>query len=650
MKYSKKQLGLKKSDETLALVGNPNVGKSVVFSTLTGKYRDVSNYPGTTVEISHGKGKFRGKERTIIDTPGTDSLAPLSEDQKVARDIISGINPEKIIQVADSKNLKRAINLFLQLKEFETPMILDLNMIDEAESRKIEIETEALSKKLGIPVVKTAATERRGISNLKKTIENAKKPQIDVEYPEKIEKALNEFKEIFKNRGIGLLYLLEPNEMDSYIKNNFGEEKAQKTYEIYLKAQENYSRDLAYIINQKIRKKSSELFDQYVNQQKLKNTPLREKISNLTMNPITGIPIFLGVLYLVYWFVGYLGAQVLVDFLEVDIFGKIINPYIRDLVIHSIGKGAISEILVGDFGVFTIGITWSIALILPIITTFFLAFSILEDCGYIPRLTAVADKLFRKIGLNGKAVLPMVLGFGCDTMATVTTRTLDTKKERIIATLMLALGIPCSAQLGVIFAIMALLPPYFMYLWIVLIASQLLLVAWLASKILPGEKGDFIMELPPLRIPKLENIIKKTYYRVKWFLSEVVPIFLLGTFLIGVAEVTGVLLKVRQLLRPIVSGWMGLPPETTKIFILGFIRRDFAAAGILDLAQTQLLPIQTFIATVAITLFVPCVANFIIIIKERGVKTALAIVGFIIPFAFFIAGLINQISRILGVL
>lgn len=649
MAYSKKQLGIKESEETLALVGNPNVGKSVVFSTLTGKYRDVSNYPGTTVEVSHGKGRFGGKERTIIDTPGTDSTAPLSEDQKVARDIIIGINPEKILQVADSKNLKRAMNLFLQLSEFEKPMALDLNMIDEAEAKKIDINTQGLSKKLGIPVVETAATKRRGISKLKKKIKKAQSPKINLSYPEEIETTLKEFKKEFNSRGIGLLYLLAPEEMHQYIKEKYGEEKSKKAYELYLEAQSNFSRDLSYIINHTIRKKSEELVNEFVSQDKIEKTPFREKISDLTMKPLTGIPIFLGVLYLVYWFVGVLGAQVLVDFLEQGVFGKIINPAISDMVTSTIGKGALSTILVGDFGVLTIGITWSVALILPIITTFFLAFSILEDCGYIPRLTAVADKLLRKIGLNGKAVLPMVLGFGCDTMATVTTRTLDTRKERIIATLMLALGIPCSAQLGVIFAIMALLPLYFFYLWVGVVATQLLLVAWLSSKIIPGEKGDFIIELPPLRVPKPENVLKKTYYRVKWFFREVVPIFLLGTFLIGVAEVTGVLLQIRHLLNPIVNGWMGLPAETTKIFILGFIRRDFAAAGILEMAESQLLPIQTFVATVAITLFVPCVANFIIIIKERGIKTAIAIVSFIIPFAFLIAGLINQISKLIGV-
>lgn len=270
----------------------------------------------------------------------------------------------------------------------------------------------------------------------------------------------------------------------------------------------------------------------------------------------------------------------------------------------------------------------------------------LEDVGYIPRLAAM-DKGFRKVGLNGKAVLPMVLGFGCDTMATLTTRVLDTKKERVIATTMLALGIPCSAQLGVIFAIMAILPLQYFALWVIVVASQVLLVAWMASKILPGGRGDFIMELPPLRVPKWDNVLRKTYYKVMMFFKEAVPLFILGTFIISVANITGALDVAIDGLRPVVVHWMGLPEDTTVAFLLGFLRRDFGAVSILDMSG-QLAVRQILVATVAITLFVPCIANLLIIIKERGVKTALGIIGFIIPFAFFVAGVLNYVMKFIG--
>ncbi|MFW5907653.1 MAG: nucleoside recognition domain-containing protein, partial [Candidatus Natronoplasma sp.] len=231
--------------------------------------------------------------------------------------------------------------------------------------------------------------------------------------------------------------------------------------------------------------------------------------------------------------------------------------------------------------------------------------------------------------------------------ATLTTRVLDTKKERIIGTTMLALGIPCSAQLGVLFAIMATLPFYFFFVWALIVFSQLMFVAWAASKILPGKRGDFMIELPPLRVPKWDNVLKKTYYRVEMFFKELVPLFILGTFLISLGKITGILDFLIKALEPLVVNWLGLPAKTSIAFILGFLRRDFGAAGLLDMSASMT-NVQMLVAVVAITLFVPCVANMLVIIKERGVKTALAIIAFIIPFAFFVAGVVNHLISLFG--
>ncbi|MGM0404629.1 MAG: ferrous iron transport protein B [Thermoplasmatota archaeon] len=647
IKYARKALGIDPDENVSVLVGNPNVGKSVIFSSLTGKYRDVSNYPGTTVEVSLGDTRIGTKKETIIDTPGAESLTPISEDEKVTRDIILGSDPNRIIQVADAKNLKRAIMLFLQISEFDIPTVLNLNMMDEAKSRLIDIDHEGLSDELNVPVFPTVAPEHRGTSALKKGLPKAKIPDVRADYPREIEEALSELKSIFGNRGTALLFLSSPGEMRDFIDEKIGEKERKKAEEILNRLHRKFSHDLSYIITLAIRRKAEEIVSKYISKEKIEKTTFKEKINDLTMKPLTGIPIFIGVVFLLYQFVGFIGAQVLVDFFEGIIFGEYINPYIKDFIYESMGRNFASRILVGEFGVITVGLTWAIALILPIITTFFLAFSILEDVGYIPRLAAMADKGFRRVGLNGKAVLPMVLGFGCDTMATLTTRVLDTKKERIIATTMLALGIPCSAQLGVLFAIMATLPFYYFFVWAGIIFSQLLFVAWAASKILPGGRGDFIMELPPLRIPKWDNVLRKTYYKVAMFFKELVPLFILGTFLISVANLTGILDILVNGLEPVVVSWLGLPSETSIAFILGFLRRDFGAAGILDLSGS-LTHVQMLVAVVSITLFVPCVANVLVIIKERGIKTALAIIAFVIPFAFFVGGVINQITKLFG--
>lgn len=647
IKYAREALGIGEEEKVTVLVGNPNVGKSVVFSDLTGKYRDVSNYPGTTVEVSKGETRIDGKKEVIIDTPGADSLTPISEDEKVTRDILLGSSPNRVVQVADAKNLKRAMMFFLQISELGIPMALDLNMMDEAKTRLVDIDVDGLSEELGVPVFPTVATERRGMVALKKGLKDAAVSDIKPDYHPMMEEALDELTKIFGNRGVALLYMIAPREMEGFVKEKIGGDKEKEGEEIIDNLHSKFSHDLSYLFTLSIRKKAEEICDKYMVKEEVERTSFKDKINELTMNPITGIPIFIGVIFLLYQFVGYIGAQVMVDFFEGVIFGEYINPYISDLVIDSVGEGYISRILVGDYGVITVGLTWAIALILPIITTFFLAFSLLEDCGYIPRLAAMADRTLRRVGLNGKAVLPLVLGFGCDTMATLTTRVLDTKKERVIATVMLALGIPCSAQLGVIFAIMATLPLQYFFIWVFVIISQLLLVAWMASKVLPGQRGDFIMELPPLRVPRWDNVLKKTYYKVMWFFKELVPLFIIGTLLVSVADITGILQVMIDGLKPVVQGWLGLPGETTVAFILGFLRRDFGAAGILDLQNIMNFR-QMLVATVAITLFVPCVANVLIIIKERGVKTAAAIVGFVIPFAFFVAGILNYLMIFLG--
>jgi len=275
-----------------------------------------------------------------------------------------------------------------------------------------------------------------------------------------------------------------------------------------------------------------------------------------------------------------------------------------------------------------------VALVLPIVGTFFLAFGVLEDSGYLPRLAVMVNRLFKKMGLNGKAVLPMVLGLGCDTMATLTTRILETPKERLIVILLLALGVPCSAQLTVVMAMLAGLSFWAVAIWIAVVAGVILLVGRLAARMLPGRGSDFILELPPLRVPRPGNIVRKTLARIEWYLKEAVPLFVLGTLLLFAADKLRLLGVLERLAEPVVTGILGLPRETAAAFVVGFLRRDFGAAGLFELARHgRLHPIQIVVSMVTITLFIPCIANFFMIVRERGWKTALAIAAFITPFA-----------------
>ena len=347
--------------------------------------------------------------------------------------------------------------------------------------------------------------------------------------------------------------------------------------------------------------------------------------------------------------VGRTGAQALVGVLEEILFGAYLVPWLQSLL----PPGFFHDLLVGPYGLISMGLTYAIAIILPIVGTFFLAFGVLEDSGYLPRLAILSDRLLRVMGLNGKAILPMVLGLGCDTMATMTTRILNTPRERLIATLLLALGVPCSAQLGVILGIAAAYSPAVMLTVFGVVASQLVLVGHLASRVLSGERSDFIFELPPLRVPLVRNILLKTWLRLLWFLAEVVPLFLgatLALFLLDRVRFgarTGIE-AIEEGVRPLVVGWLHLPAAAARVFLMGFLRRDYGAAGLFDLAQQgALTTTQIIVSLVVITLFVPCLANFLVIVREQGWRRALAIVGFILPFAFAVGGALGWILRTL---
>jgi ferrous iron transport protein B len=372
-------------------------------------------------------------------------------------------------------------------------------------------------------------------------------------------------------------------------------------------------------------------------------------LGRLTTHPIWGWVILAGVLYGFYWFVGVFGAGVLVELLEEDLFGQVINPWLVAWVNRLVPLPFVVDLLVGEYGLWTMGLTYALALIFPIVMTFFLAFGVLEDSGYLPRLAALSNRLFQRMGLNGKAVLPMVLGFGCVTMATLTTRVLETKRERLLVILLLALAVPCSAQLGVVMGILAGVSFTAMLIWSGVVALVLLTIGWLAARLLPGERTQLLVELPPMRWPVVSNVIVKTAARIEWYLKEVLPLFLIGTALLFLLDRTGILDQIIRVGEPLVAGWLGLPPEASAAFLVGFLRRDFGATGLFVMQSQGLLsPIQVVVAMVTITLFIPCIASVLMIAKERSWKTALGMVFVITPLAFLVGGLLFRMLSFVG--
>ncbi len=643
-----------KNENLIALIGNPNVGKSVIFGILTGKYVTVSNYPGTTVEVSSGHSTIGGKKYFIVDTPGVNNLIPTSEDEQVTRDILLENKGIVTIQVADAKNLSRALLISIQMSEMEQASVIALNMNDEALERGISIDCEKLSEILGVEAISTVATQKKGLDELKKAIIKPKTSVFRIDYGEEIENGIFEIeaimpKEIKGQRALALMVIAGDETLNLWLQENFSKEEIGQFEKIRDKIQINFSEPLRDVIVRKRLREASKVLKQVQILEKKSEIGILENLGKWSMHPFWGMILGLVVLFGIYEFVGVFGAGTIVDFFENVIFGKAINPFFEYLF-GFVPIKFIQELFIGEYGLFTMALSYSIAIVLPIVGTFFIAFGILEDSGYLPRLAVMMNRVFKGMGLNGKAVLPMVLGLGCDTMATLTTRILDTKKERIVVTLLLALGVPCSAQLGVILGMLGALSVKATILWMATIVIVLFVVGFLASKILPGKGSDFVLEIPPIRIPKISNILVKTFARIEWYLKEAVPLFFLGTFVLFLLDKLALLEMVEKLSAPIVKDFLGLPEQAAQAFLIGFMRRDYGAAGLFDMASKGLLdPIQSVVSLVTITLFVPCIANFFIIIKERGLKSAIVISMVAFFIAFLVGGILNFTLHFFGV-
>jgi ferrous iron transport protein B len=636
----------------ILLIGNPNVGKSALFGLLTGRYVTVSNYPGTTVEVIYGNAVLNKTRTLVIDTPGVNSLVPMSEDEKVTRDILLTDRAGVVVQVADTKNLRRGLLITLQLAEMEVPFILDLNMDDEAKSRGILINQERLSQLLGIEVVKTVAIRRSGIDKLVKGIQHPRSSSMSVRYDDAIEGGIRDISALLpaaniSRRSLALMILAGDESLKGWLHANLQDHVIAEIEKIRQGVQSKFNNSLGYIINQRRLKKADEVLAQVLSRNEAgKGSTIAFSLGQWSMHPVYGLPILLAVLYLVYQFVGVFGAGTMVSFLEKTVFGAYVNPWAMKIVHFIFPFRFVQELLIGDYGLITMALTYAIAIVLPIVAFFFIAFGILEDSGYLPRLAVMVNKIFKIMWLNGKAVLPMILGLGCDTMATLTTRILETKKERLLVTFLLALGVPCSAQLGVVLGMISGVSGLATVIWLGTMLGVMLLVGYVASKVIPGDPSDFVLELPPIRVPQIMNILVKTMARVQWYLKEAVPLFILGTFILFVANKAGALTYIQKLADPVVVGMLGLPSKAAEAFVIGFLRRDYGAAGLFMLAKAGMLdPVQIVVSLVVMTLFVPCIANFFMMVKEQGLKSALYMAAFIFPFAVAVGGALNWVLR-----
>lgn len=646
----------------IVLVGNPNVGKSCIFNFLSGMYVDVSNFPGTTVSVT--KGKFKDYE--VYDTPGIYGVGSFNDEERVARDII--LDGDIIINVVNSLNLDRDLFLTLQLIEMGKKVSVILNFADEIKKRKIKIDTKKLSQLLGVEIIETTAVDKQGFEQIERIIKEARVGNQNPELISSLQKLAK------KNIPQADALLILEGDVNIASKYKIDSQSADEREKVYISRRNRVNEIVSEVEYEDSTK--GEIFN---------------LIGRISLNPITGIPLLLFMLTLVYFFIGDFVSQRVVNFTENKLGKEFFEYHTKSFVsqftpteIHtqilndnnevideriflfpegsnknlalknefekfSSQKNAISDftfsnplakLFFGEFGVITMTITYLLFLLFPLVIGFYLVMAFLEDSGYLPRLATMLDRTFNKIGLNGRAVIPIMLGFGCITMANITTRLLGTEREKSIVTAILQFVIPCSAQLAVISVLLSGAGIKPMIIFITVIGSVLILLSTILNKLLPGESSPLLLDLPIMRFPRMNNVFKKTFFRSWGFMKEAGFWFFVGAFGVGILELTGLLKVWQDFLNPLTVHWLKLPKEASTAFVMGMVRRDFGAAGLFDL---HLSAMQITVAIITITLFVPCIASFVVMLKERGIKEGMIIWLGTWVTAFFIGGLVAQV-------
>lgn len=597
----------------IVVVGNPNVGKTALFNGLSGIYGDVSNFPGTTVDVCYG----RIGKNIIIDTPGVYGISSFTGAEELVRDLV--LTADVVIDVVDAGHLERDLFLTLHLIDLGLPVLVTLNMSDETARYGLNVNGEALEDILGVPVIPTVAVEKTGLETLVESLPEARRGCRDPVLQGRLSEMAGE---LGTSEAMALLLL----EGDASIAGMLDLPPGNDRIYLYNKRRER--------VNQIVDLVSIDL-----------QSPgnFLDVLGSIMIRPLTGFPVLVLVMALMYLVVGVFFAQMVVDFTEGTVMEGYYEPFVRNnLSAYLDLDSPLGVILTGQFGLLTMAVTYVLGLLAPLVIGFFLVLSLLEDSGYLPRVAILMDRLLGVIGLNGLAVIPLVLGFGCVTAATITTRLLPTDRERRIAIFLLALAVPCSAQLAFVTAIMSRLGLTYFMLYVFIILVVMVITGVLMAAALPGFSAPLLLDLPHLRVPRADNVLIKTWMRSWQFLKEAFPLFVGGSLFLSLLRITGTLELIQNSMDPITVGWLNLPRESASAFIMGLIRRDFGTAGILGL------PMSTgdqFVAMVSLTLFVPCIASVMIIFKERGWKEGMVIWFSVLALAFMIGGLV---ARMLG--
>jgi ferrous iron transport protein B len=629
----------------IAIVGNPNVGKSALFNQITATYSLVSNFPYTTITVSRAAVAIGGVNFEVIDTPGIMSLDGQSEDGLITRDILIKEHPELVVLCMNANNIRTSLILASQIFEMNIPVIVCLNMVDESSQKGIRIHTQKLEELLGVPVIETVATEGRGIKKLVRTLQKASSTGQKAEYKSFIEKGLTSLKHCFPPENVPttallLLLLQKDPEIEKLVESNYGKDILDKVQAVTKKVQRERLKPVSKIILEEKDRWAKGILSKAVEINPVTASRIGERIGAMTRHPVLGWAILFLVIYCTFILVGKVGAGIIATYFDQKIFLPI-NSRIGEMIPWDLWR----ECAVGEYGILTTGLANAVGTVLPILTMFFLILNLLEDVGYIPNLCVLSNRLFKRVGLSGKAILPIILGFGCKTMATLSTKILESKRERFIAIFLIAFAIPCSSQLGINMAILALFPISAFFIVFGTLALIEIGAGLTLNKILKEDYyTDFILEIPPIRFPNIKNLLTKTYYRLKWFLMEAVPLFIIGAFLMFLMDTFYILDLIKTALSPLIVSFLNLPIETVDAFLLCLARHEAGAVILMDLVQAQKLDyIQAIVSILAC--FVPCFANIMAMFKEIGSKWTLLLVPLIVFLFILTAGIVNFILR-----
>lgn len=627
-----------------AIVGLPNAGKSQVFNNLTGEYSVVANYPGTTFEMKRAKKLIQGQLYEIIDTPGLHCLSIHSEEEIVVRTLIFEEQPDLIIQCVEASHLDQSLMLAADLLELEIPMFIVINGMDEAGRKGIVVDSEQLARFLGVPVVEFDAFCGKGCHELKDSIVKASKGRISLNYGFGIESAITELAALlpfdlgFKHK-IAFLLLLNDVYLEKYLIEKLGEKIVSPLLAEVRAFRRKFNNNIQSLVASRRRLWVDQAVCAAVKKKNIMPTEFAQHFAQACRHPVLGIPILLFMMACVYISVTYVSG-----FLD-----KILNSFLVRPVIGSITSLALPRfwegLLIGTHGILTLGFFNAIGTVLPILSVFFFILGLFEDSGYIANFCVFSKRIFEKIGVTGKAIIPLVLGFGCKSMATLSTKGLSSYKEKFIAVFLIAFAVPCSAQLGINMAILAKVG-----VSAILIAFGTLAILGAAAGLIlntlikEDEDSCFIQSLAPMRLPNLGAVWKKTYYRIVLFLKEAIPIFIISAAALYIFDKTGALDSIKRIFSPLMVSWMGLPSDIVDVFILALARREAAAGLIFNMVNAgRLSYIQSIVAVVVTTTFFPCFTNIIAIGKEMGIRAAVVMSGLICISSFVLAGALRWI-------